>query len=82
MLKKSMLLILFVITISVGTHPYLLMPNVANLKIRHNISQWIFQRRRAQLTKLSLQPIANRYLLYRMTQDRINIHIYLVSEIW
>ncbi|HUS73632.1 MAG TPA: hypothetical protein VMY06_11250, partial [Sedimentisphaerales bacterium] len=58
------------------------MPNMANLETQYNISRRILQKRRAKLTKLGLQPVANRYLIYCMAQDRINIRIYLVRQIW
>jgi len=29
-----------------------------------------------------LQPVADRYLLHRIAQDRINIRIHLVCQIW
>jgi hypothetical protein len=28
------------------------------------------------------QPVASRYLIHRMTQHRINTHIYLVCQVW
>ena len=60
----------------------LLMPKFDYLENQYSISRRILQGRRAQLTKLGSQPVTNRYLIYRMTQDRINIRVYLVGQIW
>ncbi len=54
----------------------------SNSIILFSISRNILQRGRAILTTLGLQPITNRYFIYRMPQDRINIRVYFVGKIW
>ena len=34
------------------------------------------------LEVLPLRPFGSRYLIYDLPQDRVNIRVYLVSQIW